>query len=104
MSREILRITCEVLEDDTSYGLRELCRACGVSAEYVADLVAEGVVEPRGREPAEWRFGGRALVRVHQARRLQEDLRVNLPGVALALDLLDELEDLRRRQRQMLRR
>ena len=103
MSKEILRITCEVLEDDSSYRLRDLCAACGVSAEYVAELVAEGVVEPRGRAPGEWRFGGRALLRVHQARRLQEDLGVNLPGVALALELLDELEDLRRRQRQLLR-
>jgi chaperone modulatory protein CbpM len=36
-----------------------------------------------------------SLVRIRIARRLQADLDLNLPGIALALDLLEELAQLR---------
>ena len=39
-----------------------------------------------------------------EARRLRQDLELNWPGVCLALELLDELHDLRRRHRALLRR
>ncbi len=54
-----------------------------------------------GREPAHWRFGGASLHRAHAALRLQRDLEINLAGVALALELLDEIESLRMRLRAM---
>jgi chaperone modulatory protein CbpM len=50
----------------------------------------------RGGERTHWRFSGRSLHRAQVARRLHEDLDVNLPGIALALDLLEEIERLRR--------
>lgn len=36
-----------------------------------------------------------SIVRVAKARRLERDLGLNLPGVALALDLLDQLDEMR---------
>jgi chaperone modulatory protein CbpM len=45
---------------------------------------------------AEWRFSGTALRRARTALRLQRDLEINLPGVALALELLEEIDKLRR--------
>ena len=36
---------------------------------------------------------------MHRVIRLQHDLRVNLAGAALALDLLDEIDQLRARLR-----
>ena len=95
----------ELLDERLHFTLRDMCRICGVHAEFLLALVEEGVIAPqpprgrrvRVRRPAEWHFDGVAVVRVQRAVRLQEDLGVNLPGVALALDLLDELETLRRR-------
>jgi chaperone modulatory protein CbpM len=43
----------------------------------------------------EWHFSGAALRRARVAVRLERDLELNLAGVALALDLLDELAQLR---------
>ncbi|MCL1979839.1 MAG: MerR family transcriptional regulator, partial [Proteobacteria bacterium] len=40
-------------------------------------------------------FTAIAIKRVQTTMRLQRDLRINLPGCALALDLLEELEELR---------
>jgi chaperone modulatory protein CbpM len=46
---------------------------------------------------AQWRFSGSSLRRARLALRLSQDLEVNAPGVALALDLMDEIEELRAR-------
>lgn len=97
-NRQLLALLSgEVLEVDVELTMGELCRACGLSAEQVFELVEYGIVEAGGREPSRWRFRGVSLRRVRCALRLQRDLGVNLAGAALALDLLDELHQLRRR-------
>jgi chaperone modulatory protein CbpM len=58
-------------------------------------LVEEGIIEPDGKELHLWRFSGVSLVRARSALRLQRDLGVNLAGIALALNLMEELERLR---------
>jgi len=88
-----------VLNEETRCTLADLCRLCGVNAEIIHDMIEEGVIHPEGPSPREWRFTYIAIKRVQTAVRLQQDLRVNLPGCALALDLLEELEDLRRLSR-----
>ena len=65
--------------------------------QYIIELVEEGVLAPIGREQRAWRFTGSQVRRASIALRLQRDLGVNLAGVALALDLLDELNGLRAR-------
>jgi chaperone modulatory protein CbpM len=91
-------ITAVLLDDSVEFSLMELCAACSVTEELVIEIVAEGIVEPLGGERAEWRFTGVALTRVQRALRLQRDFGINLAGAALALDLLEELERLRRAQ------
>ena len=85
----------DLIDERTSYSLRELCRLCGTDRELIVEMVEHGIVQPR-RSDAEWRFSGVALVRLRRAVRLRRDLGVDLPGLALSLDLLDELEGLRR--------
>ena len=83
-----------VLDDAIEISLEELCRACGKHEQWVIALVSEGVLNPRGKAPAEWRFPGSTLRVARTAQRLESDLGVNLAGVALALDLLAEIERL----------
>ena len=92
-------ISAVLLDDSVEFSLDEVCAACRVSEALVVEIVAEGIVEPLGGEPAQWRFTGIALMRVQRALRLQRDFGINLAGAALALDLLEELERLRRAQR-----
>jgi chaperone modulatory protein CbpM len=66
-----------------------------VSADQLIELVDYGIVEPKGKQITQWRFSGVSIGRLRSAIRLQRDLGVNLPGVALALDLLEELNKLR---------
>lgn len=88
-----------VLDEQAQLTLTELTRACSIHAEYIIELVEEGVLEPAGREPQHWRFTGAHMRRARAAVRLQRDLGVNLAGAALALQLLDEVEALRARLR-----
>lgn len=92
-----------VVLDEEEISLADLSRSCRVHAEWVMELVDEGVIEPRGvRESVaapQWRFSATTIVRVQKARRLQRDLGVNLPGVALALELLDRIDTLEKRLR-----
>jgi chaperone modulatory protein CbpM len=91
----------ELLDERLRFDLREMCRICGVHAEFLVELVQEGVIAPSPEAAAgagPLRFDGIAVVRVQRAVRLQQDLGVNLAGIALALELLDEIEALRRQR------
>lgn len=84
-----------VVEDDVQLTLLELCQASGAPRERIMTWVSEGMLEPVGDRPPEWRFTGVSLRRTRLACRLEQDLELNPPGVALALDLMDEIMALR---------
>ncbi len=84
-----------IVENETRLTLRQLCNACAVRAEYIIELVEEGFIEPSGIEKSHWCFSGVSIQRVQKAKRLQQDLGVNLAGVVLAVDLIEEIERLR---------
>ena len=95
MKQKIL--TGIILDEQTELSLNDLSRACSSSAEWIIELVAEGTLEPSGHEQAHWRFPGNSLQKARTAMRLQRDLGINLAGVALAIELLDEIEQLQTR-------
>lgn len=88
---------CELLDDDLELSMDEFCSACSGTTQWVVELVEEGVVEPVNRTARDWRFTGTSLTRAQVAMRLRRDLDVNTPGIALALELIDEIRRLRER-------
>jgi len=97
MTSKIRYLTGTILDDNMECSLSDICRICNVPAEMVQDMVDEGLLSPSGSEPFEWRFTAVEIHRIQVSLRLQRDLRINLPGCALVLDLLDEIEKLHRR-------
>lgn len=87
----------QIVDETVEFTLVELSRASGASEEELMLWVYEGVFEPDGSQPQEWRFSGAALRRARTAQRLARDLQINAPGIALVLDLLDEIDALRAR-------
>jgi chaperone modulatory protein CbpM len=85
----------EIFEEYALLSIEELSRLCAVDKTYIVELVEEGVLSVT-EVASEWRFAGAALRRARTALRLQRDLEINLPGVALALELMEEIEELRR--------
>lgn len=94
-------LTGILLDDETELSLSDLSHACSQHAEWVIELVEEGILEPSGKRKGQWQFSAVCLPRAQAAMRLQRDLGINLAGIALALDLLDEIELLRSRLTQM---
>ena len=116
MPNEPAELSGIILDEQSVLTLVEICNACAVQTEYIIELVEEGLITPVSPEfgqemspqmgsqfslethaPHSWRFTGMHMRLVRIALRLQSDLGVNLPGVALALQLLDEVEALRTR-------
>ncbi|UWR21842.1 chaperone modulator CbpM [Sulfitobacter sp. S190] len=77
--------------------LSDLCRFCQADETWVIELVDHGVLEPKGTTVAKWQFAGSNISRAKKARRLHRDLGVNVAGVALVLDLLEERDAALRR-------
>jgi chaperone modulatory protein CbpM len=89
----------EIFEECAVLTISDLCRITAVDERHILELVEEGVLNVIEIETREWRFSGAALRRARIALRLERDLGINLPGVALALELLEELEPLRRERK-----
>lgn len=90
----------EIIEEGTELSIADLSRMFAVEERHIVELVEEGVVNVVAIDTTEWRFRGAALRRARIALRLERDLGINLPGVALVLELLEELEQLRRERRE----
>jgi chaperone modulatory protein CbpM len=85
-----------IFEESTVLTVRDLSRMCAVDERHIVEFVEEGVLSVVEVDTTEWHFSGAALRRARLALRLERDLELNLAGVALALELMDELEHLRR--------
>lgn len=83
-------ISTVVIDHNTVLSLDELAQTCEVTTGYIQQLVQEGILEPVELNAEHWAFYGQCLQRVRVSLRLQQDLDVNLPGVAIILDLLDQ--------------
>jgi chaperone modulatory protein CbpM len=98
MQRDSQALVGLVVTDSIVYTLHEFCCACTAQEELIIALVEEGIVEPVAQDDADdLHFSGSSLARARTALRLQRELEINLSGVALALDLMDEVQALRRR-------
>jgi chaperone modulatory protein CbpM len=86
----------DIFEESAVLTVKDLSRICSVDERHIVEFVEEGVLEVVEVHTAEWRFTGAALRRARLALRLERDLELNLAGVALAIELMDELERLRR--------
>jgi chaperone modulatory protein CbpM len=86
-----------IVEEDSEFTLSELCRATGAPESLLVLWVSEGTFGVQDGAPHTWRFTGSSLYRARVALRLASDFEINAPGIALALDLLDEIDSLRSR-------
>jgi len=86
-----------VLQDITiTYTVTEIQTLCVIDKPMLEEMVAHGILEPsQGQTHESWVFDYLALHRAQRALRLHQDLAINWSGIALALELLDELQELR---------
>ncbi len=90
-------IEAVIVSDEESLSLQDFARACRAQDALIQAMVDHAILEPRGQSFEEWQFPTYLLVRSRRALRLHRDLQIDWSGVALALDLLDEIEQLQQR-------
>ena len=88
-----------VVLEDACLTLEQLCSAGSVSAEWVAVHVQEGRLHPPGDRPSQWRFSRRDAVRVRRIRQLEVTFDAAPDLAALAVDLMEQVEELKARLR-----
>ncbi len=76
--------------------LEALAEAVGFHPGLVERFVAYGLLEPIAFDERVAWFDLTTVRRLRTIRRLREDLGINLPGIAVVLDLLERIEDLQR--------
>lgn len=79
--------------------IEEIYTCCGTDITWVQTIVAHGIIEPIDDKQTTWHFTQLSALRAAKARRLERDLEINMPGVAVVLELLDEIENLKTRLR-----
>lgn len=88
--------------------LTELVEISGISQNDLIVWMSYEIIRPASKRHNEYHFSLTELQRLKTALRLQRDLELNVSGIALVLDLLDQMQDLREQnallERHILRR
>jgi chaperone modulatory protein CbpM len=83
-----------IFNEQTEITVVELCELCSVDTQTIDELIAEGILEPSDDGSAT-RLPYSSVRVTSTVIRLQRDLGVNLAGAALALELLQHIDELR---------
>jgi chaperone modulatory protein CbpM len=84
--------------------LEELCYATQNPFQTIIEIINHGIVEPEGTGPETWVFNTQIIRVAKKACRLHRDLGVDWSGIALAISLLDELDQLRNENQRLRKR
>jgi|TARA_B110000977_G_scaffold63109_1_gene85768 chaperone modulatory protein CbpM len=75
--------------------LEEICFATQNPSQTIIEIVNQGIVEPEGSGPETWVFNTQMISVTKRACRLHRDLEIDWSGIALAISLIEELDQLR---------
>ncbi len=80
------------VDESPELTLDELRHTLQISDDFIQELIDFGIIDLKDQH-----IPGDDLRRIRKVLRLQQDLEVNLAGVAVILDLMDEMEEMRAR-------
>ncbi len=82
-------------DKDIQLSFNELVQVCDSEPQWVVSLIDEEIIQVSG-DPQQTTFSGYQLSRIRRAQRISRDFEASVPATALILQLLDELEKLRK--------
>jgi len=85
-----------VLLNEGDISLEELARACAVEPQWIIEHVESGILANGSRYIASWRFTSSDLKRALRIRQLEYNFDAVPELAALYVDLLEEVEQLRK--------
>lgn len=91
--REI--ITGVLINGSQTWSFTEVCQHCHVSQQLLMDLLEHGLLGNLSSDYENITFDHAMLSKVRAAYRLHHDLEMDLQGVLMVLDLLEDMEKMR---------
>ena len=85
--------------DQQYLDLSHFAEVCGQSPEWVLQLIEHGIL-PERSEPQVSMFMDEDISRAQRAYRLQRDFDASFSAVAMMIDLIDEVQQLRHQVKQ----
>ena len=82
---------------DIQLSYHEIIRACGDDADWLVRIIEADIIHVSG-DPQAATYSGYQLARIRRAHRISRDFEASAPATALILQLLDELDTLRKGQ------
>jgi len=82
-----------IFDETTEITVVKLCEVCSIDQQAIDEMIAEGILEPT--DSTQGYFPYSSVHRTHTVIHLQRDLGVNMAGAALALELLEHINNLR---------
>lgn len=83
-----------LVDEQSSVSFLEVCEKQGISEDVLLDMLEHGLLPEVNSTDKQVEFDLTMLNRIQSACRLQVDLGLNVPGVVLVLELMDELKQL----------
>lgn len=88
-------LTGVLIEETTTYSFVEVCHRYHIPKELLIEIIEQGLFSNQSSELEQIALDQKSLQRLETAFRLHRDLDINLPGVVLALELLEEIDTMR---------
>lgn len=86
------------MNENIIYTTYAICHSHNLNKEIVYEMVSWGIADPIGNSPENWQFTQNDYERIERAERFRKELDINIPGAALAIDLIDEIQHLRNKE------
>ncbi|EKX97942.1 hypothetical protein HMPREF9996_00649 [Aggregatibacter actinomycetemcomitans Y4] len=83
---------------DIKLSFSEMLIVCAGERQWLLALIDEGIISVEG-QPEQAIFSGFQMARVRRAHRLSHDFEASVPALSLIMQLLDEVEELRKQTR-----
>ena len=85
-----------MLVEHSQLNIEQLSQAIKIEHTHIIAWVEEGLLSVVGSQPADWQFTGDSFRRAKLASNLYHSFEINPSGIALAIDLLDQLGELQK--------
>jgi chaperone modulatory protein CbpM len=91
----IVQVTDSIWLDDSDVcTVEQLAEVSGLSSEEINDLIGNNVITPIDKDAEPQTFPLHYMLTARTARRLRDDFELDRHGVALALTLLNQIDNL----------
>lgn len=88
-------ITGCLMDEHKTISYVEVCQKYNLSEDVLIEMIEYGLIDVQHTDLKTMEFDFNMLCKIQSACRLQQDLGLNVPGVVLAIELLEELNELR---------